>query len=107
MDRAQLHPVFRLMPDEWAIVRIDDLFVIQQGKQVSARHRDGDRQRPFLRTKNVYWGRLDLAELDAMHFSEEEERRLRLLPGDLLTCEGGWVGRTAIWDDETAGCLYQ
>jgi type I restriction enzyme, S subunit len=107
MGADHLHPVLRRMPTDWPIVRIDDLFAIQQGKQVSAKHRDGDRQRPFLRTKNVYWGRLDLAELDAMHFSEDDERRLRLLPGDLLTCEGGWVGRTAIWNGEASDCLYQ
>jgi type I restriction enzyme, S subunit len=107
MNTENLHPVLRQMPADWQIVRIDDLFAIQQGKQVSARHRDGNHQRPFLRTKNVYWGRIDLTELDAMHFSEEEERRLRLLPGDLLTCEGGWVGRTAIWNGEAPDCLYQ
>src|ERR1051326_2245605 len=107
MDRQQLHPVFRQMPDDWPILRIDDLFTIQQGKQVSARQRDGNRQRPFLRTRNVYWGRLDLRDLDAMHFSEEDEQRLRLLPGDLLTCEGGWVGRTALWNGEAKNCLYQ
>jgi type I restriction enzyme S subunit len=95
------------MPADWPIMRIDDLFAIQQGKQVSAKLRDGHRQRPFLRTKNVYWGRLDLTELDAMHFSEEDERRLRLLPGDLLTCEGGWVGRTSIWNGEASDCLFQ
>src|SRR2546426_12596444 len=107
MTADHLHPVLRQMPADWRIVRIDDLFAIKQGKQVSAKLRVGDRQRPFLRTKNVYWGRLDLTELDAMHFSEEEEQQLRLLPGDLLTCEGGWVGRTAIWNGEVPGCLYQ
>src|SRR4051794_22271332 len=101
------HPVLRQVPADWRIVRIEDLFAIQQGKQVSEKHRNGDRQRPFLRTKNVYWGRLDLTELDAMHFSEDDERRLRLLPDDLLTCEGGWVGRTAIWNGAAADCLYQ
>lgn len=95
------------MPNDWPIVRVDELFTIQQGKQVSARHRAGDRTRSFLRTKNVYWGRLDLNDLDAMHFSPEEEARLKLIPGDLLTCEGGWVGRTAIWNGEVPDCLYQ
>lgn len=107
MHTDQGHPVLRQLPTDWAIVRVDDLFTIQQGKQVSGATREGNRQRPFLRTRNVYWGRLDFAELDAMHFSEKDEQRLRLLPGDLLTCEGGWVGRTAIWNGEAADCLYQ
>src|SRR5688572_5743738 len=107
MGDDHLHPILRQMPKDWRIVRIDDLFDIQQGKQVSARHRDGDAQRPFLRTKNVYWGRLDLGELDAMHFSAQDQQRLRLRPCDLLTCEGGWVGRTAMWNGELMDCLYQ
>jgi type I restriction enzyme, S subunit len=107
MDTTHLHPMFRQLPQDWPVVRIDGLFTIQQGKQVSQRHRAGDRQRSFLRTKNVYWDRLDLTELDAMHFSEEDEERLRLRPGDLLTCEGGWVGRTAMWNNHAGDCLYQ
>jgi type I restriction enzyme S subunit len=107
MQMDHLHPVLRQLPEDWRLVRIDDLFTIQQGKQVSRKNRNSAPQRPFLRTKNVYWGRLDLNELDAMCFSEEEEQRLRLLPGDLLTCEGGWVGRTAVWNGKVADCLYQ
>ncbi|MCK4409123.1 MAG: hypothetical protein KAW67_03510, partial [Candidatus Eisenbacteria sp.] len=55
---------------DWPVVRVDDLFQIQQGKQVSKKNRVGDNQRPFLRTRNVYWGRLDLSDLDEMHFTE-------------------------------------
>ena len=41
-------------PADWKIERLDSLFTIQQGKQVSRKNREGDNQRPFLRTKNVF-----------------------------------------------------
>ena len=70
-------------------------------------NRIGENQRPFLRTKNVSWGGLDLSELDEMHFSEAEENRLALFSGDLLVCEGGDIGRTAIWAGVLPRCYYQ
>jgi len=94
-------------PAEWKVDRVDSAFQIQQGKQVSAGNRMGENQRPFLRTKNVFWNRLDLAELDQMHFSDKEETRLELVTGDLLVCEGGAIGRTALWSNQVEGCLYQ
>jgi type I restriction enzyme S subunit len=94
-------------PAAWSIGRVDSAFDIQQGKQVSKRNRDGEHQRPFLRTKNVFWNRLELTDLDEMHFSEAEQTRLKLQANDLLVCEGGSIGRTALWNNEVDGCLYQ
>ena len=94
-------------PAAWEIDRVDSAFDIQQGKQVSSRNRDGEHQRPFLRTKNVFWNRLELTDLDEMHFSEAEQTRLELRANDLLVCEGGSIGRTALWNNEVEGCLYQ
>lgn len=94
-------------PSEWRIDRVDSAFEIQQGKQVSKKNRMGDNQQPFLRTKNIFWNRLDLVELDQMHFSEVEERRLEMKRGDLLLCEGGDIGRTAMWQAQVSRCYYQ
>ena len=95
------------IPKSWTIDRIDSVFGIQQGKQVSKKNREGKNQRPFLRTKNVFWNRIDLSDLDQMNFTEAEEMRLELLPGDLLTCEGGDIGRTAMWNGEVERCYHQ
>ncbi len=94
-------------PSAWEVDRVDSAFDIQQGKQVSKRNRDGEHQRPFLRTKNVFWNRLELTDLDQMHFSGAEQSRLELRANDLLVCEGGSIGRTALWTNEVDGCLYQ
>ena len=100
-------PELDALPQEWRVDRFDRFFFVQQGKQVSKRNRVGNSQRPFLRTKNVLWGRLDLAELDEMHFTDEEESRLALQPGDLLICEGGDIGRTAISHGAVQQCYHQ
>jgi type I restriction enzyme, S subunit len=42
-----------------------------------------------------------------MDFDESERKEFRLLPGDLLICEGGEVGRTAIWRGEVEECYFQ
>jgi type I restriction enzyme S subunit len=95
------------LPKTWEVQRFDSLFAVQQGKQVSKKNRFGDNQRSFLRTKNVFWGRLSLIDLDEMHFTESEENKLALKSDDLLVCEGGDIGRTAIWQGEFARCYYQ
>lgn len=94
-------------PGNWEIGRVDSSFGIQQGKQVSKKNRVGKNQRPFLRTRNVFWDKLDLAELDEMHFTEAEESRLELSRGDLLLCEGGDIGRTAMWRGGIERCYHQ
>ena len=102
-----IHSEIGSHPADWSIQRVDSLFDIQQGKSVSKAHRQGSNQKPFLRTKNIFWGKIDFSELDQMHFTEQEEARLKLQSGDLLLCEGGDVGRTAIWNDQMEGCYYQ
>ena len=94
-------------PSTWAINRVDSAFEIQQGKQASKNNREGNNQRPFLRTKNVFWNQLELSTLDQMNFTKTEESRLELQPGDILTCEGGDIGRTTLWDGEVQRCYYQ
>jgi type I restriction enzyme, S subunit len=99
---AALGPV----PDDWDVRRFDELFAIQQGKQVKKAAADGE-TRPFLRTRNVLWGALDLIDLDEMPFTSAEETRLALAAGDLLICEGGDIGRSAVWNGERERCYYQ
>lgn len=105
MAKADMPP--ETAAKEWTKVRIDELFDIQQGKQVSKANRRGNNQHPFLRTANVFWGRLDLSDLDHMNYTAAEEKKYALQKGDLLVCEGGDVGRTAMWKGEIERCYYQ
>lgn len=95
------------LPNGWRWVRLGDLFDIKQGVAMSPTRRQGITPHPFLRTLNIKWGSVDLSYLDQMDFSEDEIRDLNLRDGDLLVCEGGDVGRTAMWRGELDNCLYQ
>jgi type I restriction enzyme S subunit len=95
------------LPEGWRWVRLGEVFDLQQGASMSPERRLGRNPRPFLRTKNILWGTVDVSSVDEMDFTEEEVRRLRLQPGDLLVCEGGDVGRTAIWEGQLPLALYQ
>lgn len=96
-----------ILPKEWEVVRLGEVFNIQQGKQVSQKNRIGNNQKYFLRTSNIFWGSIDTSKLDQMHFTLEEEKKYELKYGDLLVCEGGAIGRTAIWQNQIDNCYYQ
>jgi type I restriction enzyme S subunit len=95
------------MPRGWGWKSIDDLFELQQGASMSPRRRQGRNPQPFLRTKNILWGEVDTSDVDVMDFTEDEIERLKLRKGDLLICEGGDVGRAAVWEDQLPLVMYQ
>ncbi len=96
-----------VLPASWTIKSLGELFEVQQGKALSQKARIGISPRPFLRTINVLWGKVDLTTIDQMDFTEEEVQRLSLKPGDLLICEGGEIGRSAVWNRPDEGICYQ
>lgn len=51
----------------------------------------------YLRNVNVQWGRIDADDLLSMELADAELERFEVLEGDLLVCEGGEIGRCAIW----------
>jgi len=95
------------IPEEWQLTKIEDIFDLQQGKSLSSRKKSKGEPYPFLRTSNTLWGRVDLSKFDYMNFTDEEIAKLRLQPGDLLVCEGGEIGRTAMWRGEIEVCGHQ
>jgi len=94
-------------PNEWQLAELGEIFILQQGKALSQKNQTGKFYQPFLRTANVLWGHLDLNNVDQMDFTENEINRFALKPNDLLICEGGEIGRTAIWNGEFDPCFYQ
>jgi type I restriction enzyme S subunit len=94
-------------PASWSITTLGELFDIQQGKALNRRAQREGSPRPFLRTSNVLWGEIDLSSIDTMDFTPAEQAKFTLQPDDLFICEGGDIGRTAIWSGEIDGCLYQ
>ena len=67
----------------------------------------GRHLKPYLANRNVQWNRFELDNLGYMNFSPVEQQRFRLTAGDLLVCEGGEIGRSAIWGEELTECYFQ
>ena len=93
--------------ERWPLRKVGELFEIQQWQSYLPLSRDGSNKLPFLRTTNVLWNRIVTDAVDTMSFTQDEVERLTLRPADLLVCEGGDIGRAAVWNDELPGCLYQ
>lgn len=77
------------------------------GKMLNPGRTQGRHLRQYLRNTNVQWDRIDTSDLMLMDFPPPERARYRVLPGDLLVCEGGEPGRAAIWDGRANEIYYQ
>ena len=95
------------MNEAWTWRPFGELFEIGAGKTMSAAARNGPDKTPFLRTSNVLWDEIDLSSVDEMSFSERDLPAKLLRPGDLLVCEGGEIGRAAIWNGEVETMSFQ
>lgn len=92
---------------KWDNDTVANRFSIQLGKMSSAASREADNQKRYIKNSNVYWGHFDLTELSQMSFNPAEQEKFSLKRGDLLVCEGGEIGRAAIWDEEQKEIFYQ
>jgi len=91
----------------WPVVRLGDVVESRLGKMLDGKQQTGEHRRPYLRNLNVQWGRFDLSSVLEMDFAPDERDEFRLEKGDLLICEGGEVGRAAIWDERIPECYFQ
>jgi type I restriction enzyme S subunit len=95
------------IPKRWQVSSLAEKFDTQLGKMLSQKARQGTNPKPYVRNANVQWGRVDVEDMLQMDFTEAEQAKFRLQRGDLLVCEGGEIGRTAIWLDELPECYFQ
>ena len=93
------------LPDGWLWCVLPNIAHSELGKTLNQTSNTGDLY-PYLRSVNIRWDRIDLSDLNQMRFEPEEIERYTINKGDLLICEGGDVGRSAIWDREDT-ILYQ
>jgi type I restriction enzyme, S subunit len=96
-----------MINEEWPLRPLGELFEIGAGKTMSAAARSGVDKTPFLRTSNVFWDEIDLSTVDEMAIPAHELQGKLLTPGDLLVCEGGDIGRAAIWTGEVETMSFQ
>lgn len=77
------------------------------GRQRSPRHAHGEFVVPYLRAANVKDGQLQLDDVLQMNFTPTEQRKYRLLPGDVLVTEGcgslAQLGASCAWQGDMPG----
>ena len=85
------------IPSNWCWVRLGYLFSHCSGKALNGSDKGG-KPYQYITTSNLYWNRFELDNLRTMNFKDSELEKCTATKGDLLVCEGGDIGRAAIWD---------
>ena len=83
----------------WRKLQVKRVFSVTLGKMLQSRPAtSSDAEVAYLKAQHVQWDGVHIADLPTMWASEAEINGLLVKQGDLLVCEGGEVGRSAIVD---------
>ena len=91
-------------PNGWQQTILGELFYHNTGKALNSSNKEGV-IRNYLTTSNVYWNKFDFTAIKQMPFKESELDKCTVTKGDLLVCEGGDIGRSAIWNYDYDICI--
>lgn len=97
---------FGSVPTHWSTPPVYARYEVQLGKMLDERQITKRFLAPYLRNTDVQWDGINVDDLPEMDFDESEQKLYALRPGDILMCEGGEIGRCAIWDSDRR-CFYQ
>lgn len=90
-----------VIPEEWEVSSVRKKGEVLTGKALAASA--PGRKRPYLRTKNVFDGRIDVSDVLTMPMTDEQFLQFQIRNGDVLLNEGQsleLVGRCAMYQDE-------
>ena len=96
-DNRHYENIELIIPETWCWATVGDVFKHNTGKALNSSNHNGVMM-DYITTSNLYWDRFDLSIVKQMPFTETEIDKCTVTKGDLLVCEGGDVGRSAIWD---------
>ena len=91
-------------PIGWIKTILGELFSHNTGKALNSSNKEGI-FKDYLTTSNVYWNKFDFTVIKQMPFKEGELDKCTVTKGDLLVCEGGDIGRSAIWNFDYDICI--
>ena len=92
------------IPESWEWVRLGEVFQHNTGKALNSSNREGKLLK-YITTSNLYWDRFEFETIKEMLFTDAELDKCTVRKGDLLVCEGGDIGRAAIWTYDTPICI--
>ena len=91
----------------WQMRVFADIASSRLGKMLDTKQQTGKCSYPYLANINVQWFRFNVENLNQMDFDEDDRAEFELKDGDLLVCEGGEIGRCAVWHNEIQPCFFQ
>jgi type I restriction enzyme S subunit len=92
------------IPASWRWSRLGSVFAHNTGKALNGAG-NGSLKKKYLTTSNLYWDYFDFSKVKEMNFTESEIDKCTVRHGDLLVCEGGDIGRAAIWNYDYDICI--
>ena len=95
---------YQKLPERWCETQLGDIFNHNTGKALNSSNTEGT-LKDYLTTSNVYWNSFDFSVIKKMLFKESELNKCQITKGDLLVCEGGDIGRAAIWNYDYDICI--
>lgn len=94
------------IPESWEWVRYQDIADCALGKTKNPNQVEGELCQ-YLCSINVYWDSVRLNVLKEMLFSDTDKQKYSVEKGDMLICEGGEAGRSAIYEGNISPIYYQ
>ncbi len=116
MSRYQKYPAYKdsgvewigEIPEHWEITKIRYYYDVQLGKMLQPESKtETDVEVKYLKAQHVQWNVVNHDDLPTMWASEKEIEKFAVQQGDLLICEGGEVGRSALLDEISDVCIIQ
>ena len=95
------------VPAHWKAAALRHRYSQCLGKMLDSKRITGNHSLPYLRNVDVQWDQINIDDLPSMDIAPDEYDRYTLREGDLLVCEGGEVGRCALWSGELTRCGFQ
>ena len=95
------------VPAHWEVIALTRRYSQCLGKMLDTKRITGSHPLRYLRNTDVQWDRINIEDLPEMDIPPNEYGRYTVEEGDLLVCEGGEVGRCAIWSRQLPVCGFQ
>lgn len=92
---------------EWEEVTLGEIAEIKLGKMLDSKKHTTGNLLPYLNNLAVRWNEVDTSNLPKMYFDDDELDRFGVRAGDVVVCEGGEPGRSAVWDGRLRDLKFQ
>jgi type I restriction enzyme M protein len=89
----------------WRQSTVAEEFEVQLGKRLDAAVNRGV-LKTCINNRGVRWGRVQVKDAILAPLTTADIRDLRLANGDVLMCEGGEIGRCAVWNDQISEAYF-